>query len=222
MKIRTCFVSNSSSSSFLLCGKDIISTLMKFVNDNYVISYDDYYYANVGRINQEIINQCKHYSNNERITEVIRALLVGAMSSYYDYYTWGKTDNCFSVCSDDYNFYNNHFKGTVFELSNDLIEQIKKESEKYKDENGIFSSWVFLYDEVNHPKIYEQINKQADEIFKKLKELYGDVYVVSFGDNHGECDGDIGAIVEYQYLGENQINSYIKDKKIKIFQLNEH
>ena len=59
-------------------------------------------------------------------------------------------------------------------------------------------------------------------LLAKLLKKYGDVYVVSFGDNHGECDGDIGAIVEYQYLGENQINSYIKDKKIKIFQLNEH
>jgi len=44
----------------------------------------------------------------------------------------------------------------------------------------------------------------------------------SFGDNDGECFGDIGAVAKYQFLGECQINEYFKKDKFKIFRLNEH
>lgn len=42
-----------------------------------------------------------------------------------------------------------------------------------------------------------------------------------FGDNHGECTGALGWLVESEYLGNKEINLYL-NSDFEIYQSNEH
>ena len=55
----------------------------------------------------------------------------------------------------------------------------------------------------------------------KFKAKYPEMYAVSYGDNHGECTGQMGYFVESEYLGHNTISG-ILNVNWDVFVNNEH
>lgn len=234
MKIRSNFVSNSSSSSFIIAGDNIICILNKFITDNEVVKWDEYSefnpYCTYGDVNCEILHQCKN-STDEDIKNVILGNVEQTCEYYIieQYYKMFMTDrhsnvyiiNSFNQWHSEDKYYSLYIKGTEFDIPCQLKKEIKKEMKNYKKKNPNATEWDFRFIEKYFSEYRNKIEAIVDDILESFKSKYKEIYAVSFGDNHGNCCGEMGWFVEANYLGRKAINGRL-NTKWKIYRLNEH
>ena len=228
MKIRASYVSNSSSSSFILCGNNILECLKNsFDSENYLVDEFEKKKISYGDCNKEIYNQCKNYSNELKIKEVLREKIYESCDMYFKYYAdvLGVNKCCCYYCYDDgelkeSDIYNKKIKGKEYDITDrmkGLIKNYINERKKIdKDLDFIYFTYSLNKD------IEEEFNKIVENLFDYLKNKYKEIYVVSFGDNHGECSGVMGGIIEHQYLGMEFINNNKNEFNIHIICVSQH
>ena len=211
MKIRTGFVSNSSSSSFIVAGNNVMNILKKNENNNQIVK-NDYCEYTVGEITKEMISQCKN-STVEMIKDIINNLVYQTASAY--------CTKCFiditgakCCCYDWDNTPENewcakYYENTIFDINDEMKNFIKNGATNIFKKNKKAESWDFqkiLYDAE-----FEKISlKITENIYKEIKSNNKEIYAMSFGDNHGACEGEMGGLVEGYYLGDNQISRFLK------------
>ena len=211
MKIRQGYVSNSSSSSFIICGNNILNILKQHLNDSRIytiprslFNFDDIV---IGEAISEIYRQCKN-SNLAKIKTFIRCLLEQSVSEYCNYIFWNKISkrkcNCFYGDIPESDIYNKYIDNTLFGLTDKMKQFIGnylvKKHEETKSEDH------YDYYDVDDVKLEKMITKKANELYKYLRNNHNEIYYVCFGDNEGDCSGTIGGFVEYNYLGQQNIN----------------
>lgn len=225
MKIRTGYVSNSSSSSFIICGNGVKQILMNSLNNQDTMCSDyweDSTYYTVGEINKEILEQCEK-SDNEKVKNVIDSILYRSISSYQDKIFWEKISkkecNMFWGMTPESKIYDLTIKGSFFDLSDEAKEVIEKSMMKIYKKTKSESHWDYY--RIDSDELNATIEKQVESIYNSMKENGKEVYAVSFGDNHGECTGALGWLVESEYLGNKEINLYL-NSDFEIYKSNEH
>lgn len=225
MKIRTGYVSNSSSSSFIICGNGVKQILMNSLNNQDTMCSDywgDSTYYTVGEINKEILEQCEK-SDNKMVKNVIDSILYRSISSYQDKIFWEKISkkecNMFWGMTPESKTYDLNIKGSFFDLSDEAKEVIEKSMMKIYKKTKSESHWDYY--RMDSDELNAIIEKQVESIYNSMKESGKEVYAVSFGDNHGECTGALGWLVESEYLGNKEINLYL-NSNFEIYQSDEH
>ena len=224
MKIRTNYVSNSSSSSFIICGNNVKQTLEKNIlsDEKVTVDYWGYSDVNIGEVNEEILRQC-NVSDDESVKNVIDGILYHSFDFYRSKIFWekisNKSCNMFWGNVAESRIYDLEISGTFFELSDETKLAIEKAiMDKYNETKSI-KSWDYCG--VETKELQDCFNKQVETLFDKIKTDNKEVYAVSFGDNHGQCTGSMGWFVESEYLGQKLINNYLKSD-FKIYVNNEH
>lgn len=229
MKVRNGFVSNSSSSSFIICGQNVLESLKSGFNDNELVYTNDEWYKNdsttFGMVNTEIYDQCKN-SNEEAIKSCIDGKLYESIGNFRIkcIYEKGIKDRCYAYDWDDVRedeWYDKYNVGTIFELTDQIKTAIIKIIDDIYNKTHSKQEWDYYIDDCDYPELRKMIDQLIDNIYDNLIKNYREVYVVSFGDNHGVCSGPMGSYVEYTYLGKKQINTHLKTD-FKIFHLCEH
>ena len=210
MKMRNGFVSNSSSSSFIIAGNSVMDTFKCHVNDNEVIKtkyYDDEF--TTGDIIKEMISQCEN-SNADHVKGVISGLIYQAASSYREKVFHNITKKRV-VCYDwddvpEDKWYEKYHKGTLFDINEKIRKLIRNGIKDIFEKTKSTESWDYykVIDNEEYEKLSDEI---VNEIYNKITSENKEVYAVSFGDNHGACSGAMGWFVEDQYLGEKTINN---------------
>lgn len=211
MKIRMSYVSNSSSSSFIVAGNNVMQILKKNVNNNQIVK-NDYCEYTVGEITKEMISQCKN-STVEMIKDIIYNSVYQTASAY--------CTKCFiditgaECCCYDWDntpeneWYAKYYENTIFDINDEMKNFIKNGATNIFKKNKKAESWDFqkiLYDAE-----FEKISlKITENIYKEIKDNNKEIYAMSFGDNDGACAGEIGSLVEGYYLGDNQISRFLK------------
>ena len=230
MKIRSNFVSNSSSSSFIIAGKNILSTLRKFIHDDKMVNYEPRWYEDekdfsYGEVAKEIIRQCQ-ISKVEDIKNIIFNKVYEScenyiIQQYYKLFT-DKKPNVFDLddVSED-KFYEKYFQGTDFDIPIELKFEINKEMYEYSKKNPNASSWEYLNFGNYISESQKKIENIVNDIYNDFKSKYKEMYCVSFGDNHGNCEGRMGTFVEYDYLGNKSILNHM-NTDWNIYRMNEH
>lgn len=217
MKIRANYVSNSSSSSFIIAGKDIKKTLEANINDTtvcpHVEYYDDIPGMTYGDVNKNILGQINK-STEERVKNLIYYLIYKVVEDFreFTFYRIIPNKKCNSF---DWNFtpeseyYNKYDKGGKFDITEEMADYIKNGMKKYYKKTKKTNEMDYWDINEYCPKIDEMIKNLADKIFNDFKAKYPEMYAVSYGDNHGECTGQMGCFVESEYLGHNTISGIL-------------
>lgn len=227
MKLRMNYVSNSSSCNFLIYGKNLMQTLVKSLISEETLCAFDYwgtsYHFTIKELNKEIINQC----NNNNIDDV-KNFIHSKIAESIDYFKEKvfheniavniKSSYYISELS-NHKIYDSEYDKDIFALNDELKQEITNKMLEFYEINK--SDCIYDYYLLNSNKMNELIENLVNDIYNKLKENNNELYVVSFGDNHGICSGSMGYFVESEYLGNKEINLYL-DEKINIINLNEH
>lgn len=231
MKIRSNFVSNSSSSSFIIAGKNILETLKKFINDTNMVNYEPEWYRKdpdftYGNVVKEILRQCKN-STEDAVKGVIAGLVYQAVDFYITESVYKILPNqrcvCFMNEVPEDKWYEKYVKGTEFDLPKEFKNKIKEAIKEQYNKTGSTSKWEYCYFNLkdNIPDFEKMKNEIINSNYKNYIDKYGELYAVSFGDNHGECSGRMGAFVECDFLGNRSMNSYMKTD-FQIYRNDEH
>lgn len=224
MKARNGYVSNSSSSSFIIAGNGVMDVFNQHLNDGKILKtkyYDDEF--TIGDITKEMISQCKE-SNETHVKGIISGLIYQSASSYKEKIFHNITKKR-SVCYDwddvpEDKWYEKYHKGTLFDINNKIKKMISNGVKDIFDKTKSTECWDYY--KVIDSEEYENLsNELVDEIYNKMVSENKEIYAVSFGDNHGACSGAMGWFVEDQYLGEKAMNNYLKTN-FKIYHLNCH
>lgn len=209
MKIRNNYVSNSSSSSFIIIGNNVIEILEKNINNNEKIYSGEFTY---GEVNKEILRQCKYESNENKIKDFIYEMIYNLKESYITYIYESEFNQSNHYFHSEYNFIEDF---TLTDKMKSIIYETMKNNKKDKEDE-------LYYFCLNYGEEYDKEEKELiDKIYNDLIANNKEVYTVSFGDNHGNCNGSIGEYVEHEYLGEKIINSCL-NSNFKIYQVSEH
>lgn len=215
MKIRSNFVSNSSSSSFIIAGKNIIETLKKFINDNTLCPEDEFYddmpNMTYGDVNKNLLDQIKE-SDDEMIKHFIYYSIYNVIEDFRKYAFYKMIPNTVCYCYDwddvpENMFYDKYDKGKEFDITEEIRKYIQNCMKKYYKKTGKTEEMDYWCIEKYCPKIDEMIKELVEKIFNEFKLKYNEIYVVSYGDNHGKCTGQMGHFVEHTYLGSNLVNN---------------
>ena len=222
MKMRNGFVSNSSSSSFIVAGDNVMEIFKRNIDNNQIVK-NDYCEYTVGQITSEMISQCTK-STVEMIKGIIAGLVYQSASAYEVkcfLNITGQKSNCYDL--DDVpedKFYDKYHANTFFDINDKMKEFIRNGVRSVYKENKSRDKWDY-YKTIDNEDFEKISNEIVDDIYKKIAAENKEMYAVSFGDNHGACSGDMGWLVEDQYLGEKEMNNYLKTD-FKIYHLNCH
>lgn len=212
MKVRNGYVSNSSSSSFIIAGNNVMEILKKNLGNSSLIK-DDFlkFECSAGDIVKEIVNQCKD-STVDLVKGVVNGLVYESSREYF-LYVYYKVSGDTPVCYDWQNvredkWYDRYIKETVFDINKKAKDFINK---GVKDiYNQTKSKREFDYYKVIDSDDYKSIMDEiVESIYTKLASENQEMYAVSFGDNHGACSGNMGWVVEDYFLGQKAINNYL-------------
>lgn len=222
MKIRKYFVSNSSSSSFIVAGDNVMEILKRNIDNNQIVK-NDYCEYTVGQITSEMISQCTK-STVEMIKGIIAGLVYQSASAYEVkcfLNITGKKSNCydFDDVSED-KFYDKYHANTLFDINDKMKEFIRNGVRSVYKESKSRDEWDY-YKTIDNEDFEKISNEIVDDIYRKIAAENKEMYAVSFGDNHGDCSGDMGWLVEDYYLGENAISDFL-NSKINVYHLNCH
>lgn len=159
-----------------------------------------------------MISQCEN-STVEMIKDIIDNLVYQTASAY--------CTKCFiditgeECCCYDPDYipenecYDKYYADTLFDINDKMKDFIKNGVADIYKENKNASFWDFL--EILNDDEFEEISlKIAENIYKEIKNSNQEIYAMSFGDNHGTCEGEMGGLVEGYYLGTKQINGFLK------------
>lgn len=222
MKIRSNYISNSSSSSFIVAGNNIMEILEKNLTNNEIVKNDRYECA-IGSIMQEMIYQCKQ-SNEEKVKYIISDLIYESAHSYL-LYCFYKTSNSRCVCFDwndvpESRYYEEYNQNSLFDITDEIKLIIKKKVKEIYDKTKSQNEFDY-YSSLDNDKIQNLSNELTEKVYNKIISENKEVYAMSFGDNHGACSGEIGWMVEDYFLGEKAMNDYLESNFI-IYQDNCH
>ena len=98
---------------------------------------------------------------------------------------------------------------TPVRQTEEIRKYIQNCMKKYYKKTGKTEEMDYWNIEKYCPKIDEMIKELVEKIFNEFKLKYNEIYVVSYGDNHGKCTGQMGYFVESTYLGSNLVNNYL-------------
>ena len=165
-----------------------------------------------GEITKEMISQCEN-STVEMIKDIIDNLVYQTASAY--------CTKCFiditgaECCCYDWDYtpenecYDKYYANTIFDINDEMKNFIKNGATNIFKKNKKASFWDFH--EILNDDEFEEISlKIAENIYKEIKNNNKEIYAMSFGDNHGTCKGEMGGLVEGYYLGDKQINGFLK------------
>ena len=143
MKMRNSFVSNSSSSSFIICGNNVYDIVKNNINNNELVEYEPDYFTpvSVGEISDEMIRQFDA-STREMVEHSAYCIFHESVQSYFDKIYWTKIAdsrcNCFDFRGNsEANFYDVYCENGDFSLCDDVKRKIEdKVFDIYKKTNS--------------------------------------------------------------------------------------
>lgn len=212
MKIRTGFVSNSSSSSFIICGNNIKKQLtelctIKLGNDTQSpYMYDDYFEHSITyndhKIVDDVLQQIEQYNIDQKeLDRVINDLIYGGLEEYLDFAQTKRHVSYDDSTSGDM---------SLFECPDSIKKII---DERIKNRTSKLYSWdIGLYN--------IDISNHVQFIKERLLTKYSEVFVLSYGDNHGWTWGSFGGYMEQCYI-MNHLRNLVTNIQ-EIYKLNEH
>lgn len=224
MKIRNGYVSNSSSSSFLVSGIDLKKTLELNKNNNEMFiegceyNWDDDSFT-IGELVTSMLGQIEEYNNDKRIIEFIESKIYDTCSQFYESLIPDQDCNTFHWDDTPANkMYEKYYLEKDFDITDDIKNLIKEKFARDYDKHYYFYlDWdTNELDKNINDKINELTNKLYTQTFKNKE-----CYIFSYGDNHGIESGSLGAVMEYGFLGKKYLNTYLKSN-FDIYQNNEH